>query len=82
MLQRDSFKLRLEKGIDVYTHEFIYPLMQGYDSVVVKSDVELGGTDQTFKIILSAGTYKRHTISSSRSSSPSRFSSAWTAKRK
>ena len=48
MLQRDSFKLRLEKNIDVYTHEFIYPLMQGYDSVVVKSDVELGGTDQTF----------------------------------
>jgi tyrosyl-tRNA synthetase len=48
MLQRDSFKLRLEKDIDVYTHEFIYPLMQGYDSVAVKSDVELGGTDQTF----------------------------------
>lgn len=48
MLQRDSFKLRLDKGIDVYTHEFIYPLMQGYDSVVIKSDVELGGTDQTF----------------------------------
>ncbi|MDD5459060.1 MAG: tyrosine--tRNA ligase [Phycisphaerae bacterium] len=48
MLQRDSFKSRLEKNIDVYTHEFIYPLMQGYDSVVVKSDIELGGTDQTF----------------------------------
>ena len=48
MLQRDSFKLRLQKDIDVYTHEFLYPLMQGYDSVVVKSDVELGGTDQTF----------------------------------
>ena len=48
MLQRDSFKLRLENDIDVYTHEFLYPLMQGYDSVVIKSDVELGGTDQTF----------------------------------
>jgi len=48
MLQRDSFKLRLQNDIDVYTHEFIYPLMQGYDSVAVKSDVELGGTDQTF----------------------------------
>ncbi len=48
MLQRDSFKLRLEKNIDVYTHEFIYPLMQGYDSVAIRSDVELGGTDQTF----------------------------------
>jgi tyrosyl-tRNA synthetase len=48
MLQRDSFKLRLQNDIDVYTHEFLYPLMQGYDSVIVKSDVELGGTDQTF----------------------------------
>ncbi|MFA5554124.1 MAG: tyrosine--tRNA ligase [Phycisphaerae bacterium] len=48
MLQRDSFKLRLDKGIDVYLHEFIYPLMQGYDSVAISSDVELGGTDQTF----------------------------------
>ena len=48
MLQRDSFKLRLQKEIDVYVHEFIYPLMQGYDSVAIESDVELGGTDQTF----------------------------------
>lgn len=48
MLQRDSFKLRLENDIDVFAHEFIYPLMQGYDSVAIKSDVELGGTDQTF----------------------------------
>jgi tyrosyl-tRNA synthetase len=48
MLQRDSFKLRLDADQDVYTHEFLYPLMQGYDSVMVKSDVELGGTDQTF----------------------------------
>lgn len=48
MLQRDSFKLRLQKDIDVYVHEFIYPLMQGYDSVAIDSDLELGGTDQTF----------------------------------
>jgi tyrosyl-tRNA synthetase len=48
MLQRDSFKARLKADEDVYTHEFLYPLMQGYDSVMVKSDVELGGTDQTF----------------------------------
>ncbi len=48
MLQRDSFKKRLAADIDVYTHEFFYPLMQGYDSYVIKSDVELGGTDQTF----------------------------------
>jgi len=48
MLQRDSFRKRLQADEDVYVHEFLYPIMQGYDSVVVKSDVELGGTDQTF----------------------------------
>jgi len=48
MLQRDTFKKRLQADVDVYTHEFLYPLMQGYDSVIIKSDVELGGTDQTF----------------------------------
>ncbi len=48
MLQRDTFKKRIQAGVDVYTHEFLYPLMQGYDSVMIHSDVELGGTDQTF----------------------------------
>ncbi len=48
MLQRDSFKQRLQNDVDVYIHEFLYPLMQGYDSMMIKSDVELGGTDQTF----------------------------------
>jgi len=48
MLQRDTFKKRLQADVDVYTHEFLYPLMQGYDSVMINSDVELGGTDQTF----------------------------------
>ena len=48
MLQRDSFKKRLRAEEDIFMHEFLYPLMQGYDSVMVKSDVELGGTDQTF----------------------------------
>ncbi|MCK5171918.1 MAG: tyrosine--tRNA ligase [Planctomycetes bacterium] len=52
MLQRDSFKKRLAADIDVYTHEFFYPLMQGYDSYVIKSDVELGGTDQTFNNLI------------------------------
>src|SRR4030043_7596 len=60
MLQRDSFKLRLEKGIDVYTHEFLYPLMQGYDSVMVKSDVELGGTDQTFNNLVGRDIQKAY----------------------
>jgi len=60
MLQRDSFKLRLEKGIDVYAHEFIYPLMQGYDSVAIKSDVELGGTDQTFNNLVGRDIQKAY----------------------
>jgi tyrosyl-tRNA synthetase len=60
MLQRDSFKLRLDKGIDVYAHEFIYPLMQGYDSVAVKSDVELGGTDQTFNNLVGRDIQKAY----------------------
>ncbi len=48
MLERDIFELRYKKGDPIGIHEFLYPLMQGYDSVMVKSDVELGGTDQTF----------------------------------
>lgn len=60
MLQRDSFKLRLQANVDVYTHEFIYPLMQGYDSVVVKSDVELGGTDQTFNNLVGRDIQKAY----------------------
>ena len=52
MLQRDSFKKRLQADVDVYMHEFLYPLMQGYDSYVIHSDVELGGTDQTFNNLI------------------------------
>lgn len=48
MLERDTFELRYKNGDPIGCHEFLYPLMQGYDSVAIKSDVELGGTDQTF----------------------------------
>ena len=48
MLERDTFELRYKKGDPIGCHEFLYPLMQGFDSVAIKSDVELGGTDQTF----------------------------------
>jgi tyrosyl-tRNA synthetase len=48
MLQRENFKKRLADGVDIVMMELMYPLMQGYDSVVIDSDVELGGTDQTF----------------------------------
>ena len=48
MLERDTFELRYKSGDPIGIHEFLYPLMQGYDSVMIQSDVELGGTDQTF----------------------------------
>ncbi|MCD6304297.1 MAG: tyrosine--tRNA ligase, partial [Planctomycetes bacterium] len=48
MMERDTFELRYRRGIPIGVHEFLYPLMQGYDSVCVAADVELGGTDQTF----------------------------------
>ena len=48
MLERDTFNERHKSGEAIYIHEFMYPLMQGWDSVMIKADVELGGTDQTF----------------------------------
>ncbi len=51
MLRRRAFRDRLEKDIDISLREFMYPLMQGYDSVAVKADVELGGTDQLFNLL-------------------------------
>lgn len=51
MLERDMYQERIKKGNDIYMHEFLYPLMQGYDSVALKSDLELGGTDQTFNLL-------------------------------
>ena len=50
MLAKEGFAERYEKGNPVYLHEFLYPLMQGYDSVAVQADVELGGTDQKFNL--------------------------------
>ena len=50
MLAKEGFSDRYDKGNPIFLHEFLYPLMQGYDSVAVKSDVELGGTDQKFNI--------------------------------
>jgi tyrosyl-tRNA synthetase len=48
MLDRDSFKERYEKGGDIRLHEFLYPLLQGWDSVMIEADVEMGGSDQLF----------------------------------
>jgi len=52
MLKRDDFRKRFDSEIPIGVHEFMYPLMQGYDSVVVEADVELGGSDQTFNNLL------------------------------
>ncbi|NSW90094.1 MAG: tyrosine--tRNA ligase [Firmicutes bacterium] len=52
MLEREDFKNRFESHESISIHEFFYPLMQGYDSVVLKADVELGGTDQRFNILM------------------------------
>jgi tyrosyl-tRNA synthetase len=52
MLERDDFSKRYKGGQAIAIHEFLYPLIQGYDSVVMKADVELGGTDQKFNLLV------------------------------
>ncbi|MBL0516631.1 tyrosine--tRNA ligase [Aeromonas caviae] len=52
MMERDDFKKRYSNGQSIAIHEFLYPLLQGYDSVALKADVELGGTDQKFNLLM------------------------------
>lgn len=52
MLEREDFKQRYQKQQTISIHEFLYPLIQGYDSVVLRADVELGGTDQRFNLLM------------------------------
>src|ERR1700752_3084808 len=52
MLEREDFKQRYQKQQSISIHEFLYPLIQGYDSVALKADVELGGTDQRFNLLM------------------------------
>ncbi len=52
MLERDDFSNRYKSGIEIYLSEFMYPLLQGYDSVALHADVEIGGTDQTFNLLV------------------------------
>ena len=52
MLQREDFKTRIDRGEAVHLHEIQYPIMQGWDSVVIRADVEIGGTDQLFNILV------------------------------
>ncbi|WP_160692124.1 tyrosine--tRNA ligase [Clostridium sp. C2-6-12] len=58
MLEREDFKNRYNNNIPIGIHEFFYPLMQAYDSVALKADIELGGTDQTFNILMGRNLQK------------------------
>ena len=60
MLERDDFSKRFAEQRPISIHEFLYPLMQGYDSVAMKSDVELGGTDQKFNLLVGRELQKHH----------------------
>jgi tyrosyl-tRNA synthetase len=60
MLERDDFTKRYESGVPISVHEFLYPLMQGYDSVALKSDLELGGTDQKFNLLVGRELQKQY----------------------
>ena len=60
MLERDDFTKRYEGGLPISVHEFLYPLMQGYDSVALKSDLELGGTDQKFNLLVGRELQKQY----------------------
>ena len=60
MLERDDFTKRFQGNVPISVHEFLYPLMQGYDSVALKSDVELGGTDQKFNLLVGRELQKQY----------------------
>ncbi len=60
MLERDDFTKRYQSGQPISVHEFFYPLMQGYDSVALESDIELGGTDQKFNLLMGRTLQKEY----------------------
>lgn len=60
MLERDSFEVRIKENKPLFVHEFFYPLMQGYDSVAMEVDGEIGGTDQTFNMLAGRTLLKRY----------------------
>lgn len=59
MLERDDFSKRYKAGEGIAIHEFLYPLMQGYDSVAIEADIELGGTDQRFNLLMGRDLQKQ-----------------------
>jgi len=60
MLERNDFETRYKNGDDIAIHEFLYPLVQGYDSVELESDMEIGGTDQKFNLLMGRELQKRY----------------------
>jgi tyrosyl-tRNA synthetase len=60
MMERDDFTKRFKTGVPISVHEFLYPLMQGYDSVALKADLELGGTDQKFNLLVGRELQKEY----------------------
>jgi tyrosyl-tRNA synthetase len=60
MMERDDFHKRFHAGHSISVHEFLYPLMQGYDSVALRSDLELGGTDQKFNLLMGRHLQQEH----------------------
>lgn len=60
MMERDDFTKRFKGGVPISVHEFLYPLMQGYDSVALKADLELGGTDQKFNLLVGRELQKEY----------------------
>ncbi|VAW38610.1 Tyrosyl-tRNA synthetase [hydrothermal vent metagenome] len=60
MLEREDFKQRFENNRPISIHEFLYPLIQGYDSVAMKADVEIGGTDQLFNLLVGRDLQRSH----------------------
>jgi tyrosyl-tRNA synthetase len=60
MLEREDFTKRFQGGVPISIHEFLYPLMQGYDSVALQSDLELGGTDQKFNLLMGRELQKQY----------------------
>ncbi|TAK05292.1 tyrosine--tRNA ligase [Patescibacteria group bacterium] len=63
ILERDDFAKRYKSGIDISAHELLYPMMQAYDSVAIKADVEVGGTDQTFNMLAGRELQKKMDMS-------------------
>jgi len=62
ILERDDFSNRLKNGTEIYSHELIYPMIQAYDSIVTKADIEIGGTDQRFNMLAGRDLARRNGV--------------------